>query len=95
MGFKSNARKRRKATAVSSGKSEVDKKEYVGEIKCDVAGCDNWADKKIGGRKKAYDWAVDVWGDSGLSNESRRVALCKSCYKVGKKHKKDEPDSWS
>ena len=52
MGFKANARKRRKATDSTSGKSDVEKKEYVGEIKCDVAGCDNWADKKIGGRKK-------------------------------------------
>ena len=69
MGFKSNARKRRKVTTVSSGNSKTEKKEYVGEIKCDVANCDKWADKKIGGRKKAYDWAVDVWGDSGLSND--------------------------
>ena len=95
MGFKSNARKRRKATTVSSGNSKTEKKEYIGEIKCDVADCDKWADKKVGGRKMAYDWAVDVWGDSGLSNESRRVTLCKACYKIGKKHKKDEPDSWS
>ena len=95
MGFKSNASKRRKATTVSSGNSKTEKKEYIGEIKCDVADCDKWADKKVGGRKKAYDWAVDVWGDSGLSNESRRVTLCKACYKIGKKHKKDEPDSWS
>lgn len=95
MGFKANARKK-KEDAVFTGRIEKGKKEeFVGEIKCDVAGCTNWADKKIGGRKKAYDWAVDVWGDSGISNDSRRVTLCKACYKIGKKHKKDEPDAWS
>jgi len=95
MGFKANARKKRDLASATSGDKEKKKEEYVGEIKCDIIDCDNWADKKIGGRKKAYDWAVDVWGDAGISNESRRVTLCKSCYRVGKRTKKDEPDSWS
>ena len=67
MGFKANARKRRDAASAAAGPQEKEAEEYVGEIKCDVAGCDNWSDKKIGGRKLAFDRAVDVWGESGLT----------------------------
>ena len=94
MGFKSNARKRRveSAASVDSKKSE---EEYIGQVKCDVAGCNNWADKKVGGRKLAFDRAADVWGESGLSRDSRRITVCKSCYRAWKKAKKDEPTEWS
>lgn len=95
MGFKAKARKKRDDAAAKAGTDNKIKEEYVGETRCDVAGCSNWADKKIGGRRKAYEWAVDVWGDNGISNDSRRVTLCKTHYKVGKKHKKDDPDAWS
>jgi|TARA_B100001750_G_scaffold65513_1_gene52052 hypothetical protein len=95
MGFKANARKRRQAAAAASGPDEEKQEEYVGEKKCDVADCDNWADKKIGGRRLAFDRAVDVWGESGLSTEAKRVTVCKSCYRSWKKAKKDEPTEWT
>ena len=62
MGFKSRARKRRKHASGPSPGSEGGKEEFQGDIPCDIKGCDNWADKKVGGRKMAYDRAVDVWG---------------------------------
>ena len=95
MGFKSKARKRRQAAAAAAGPEEKSVEEYVGEVKCDVAGCDNWADKKIGGRKLAFDRAADVWGESGLNKDSRRITVCKSCYRTWKKAKKDEPTEWT
>ena len=95
MGFKSKARKRRQAAAAAAGPEEKAIEEYVGEAKCDGAGCDNWADKKIGGRKLAFDRAADGWGESGLNKDSRRVTVCKSCYRAWKKAKKDEPTEWT
>ena len=95
MGFKSKAHKRRQAAAAAAGSEEKSVEEYVGEVKCDVAGCDNWADKKIGGRKLAFDRAADDWGESGLNKDSRRVTVCKSCWRAWKKAKKDEPTEWT
>ena len=95
MGFKSKARKRRQAAAEAADPEDKSVEEYIGEVKCDVAGCDNWADKKIGGRKLAFDRAADVWGESGLNKDSRRVTVCKSCYRAWKKAKKDEPTEWT
>ena len=95
MGFKANARKRRDAASAAAGPQEKEAEEYVGEIKCDVAGCDNWADKRIGGRKLAFDRAAEVWGESGLTKDSKRVTVCKSCYRAWKKAKKDEPTEWT
>ncbi len=95
MGFKSKAHKRRQAAAAAAGSEEKSAEEYFGEVKCDVAGCDNWADKKIGGRKLAFDRAADVWGESGLNKDSRRVTVCKSCWRAWKKAKKDEPTEWT
>ena len=95
MGFKSKAHKRRPAAAAAAGAEEKSVEEYVGEGKCDVAGCDNWADKKAGGRKLAFDRAADVWGESGLNKDSRRVTVCKSCWRAWKKAKKDEPTEWT
>jgi hypothetical protein len=94
MGFKSNARKKRQQSENSSD-SKKSSEDYIGQVKCDVSGCNNWADKKVGGRKLAFDRAADVWGESGLSNDSRRVTICKSCYRTWKKAKKDEPTEWS
>ena len=95
MGFKSKAHKRRQAAAAAAGSEEKSVEEYVGEVQCDVAGWDNWADKKIGGRKLAFDRAADVWGESGLNKDSRRVTVCKSCWRAWKKAKKDEPTEWT
>ena len=94
MGFKSNARKRREQSAGSED-TEKPKEEFIGQVKCDVSGCNNWADKKVGGRKLAFDRAADVWGESGLTRDSRRITVCKSCYRAWKKAKKDEPTEWS
>tara|TARA_B100001013_G_scaffold301416_1_gene202957 strand:+ start:69 stop:425 length:357 start_codon:yes stop_codon:yes gene_type:complete len=95
MGFKSRARKRRGDAGEAKGTSEDgDSEEYEGQIRCDVVECDNWADKKIGGRKMAYDRAVEVWGASGVTRKVRRVSLCKPCYRAWKKEKKDEPKEW-
>ena len=80
MGFKANARKRRQDAAAASGPTEKKQEEYIGEKKCDVADCENWADKKIGGRRLAFDRAVDVWGESGLSTNDRRVTVCCLLY---------------
>jgi len=38
MGFKSKARKRRQAATAAAGSEEKSVEEYVGEVKCDVAG---------------------------------------------------------
>ena len=94
MGFKSNARKKRQQSG-SDSPAKKSSEEFVGQVKCDVSGCKNWADKKVGGRKLAFDRAADVWGESGLSSDSRRVTICKSCYRAWKKAKKDEPTEWS
>jgi hypothetical protein len=95
MGFKSRAKKKQKVASDAKGTSKKVKEEYSGEIRCDVADCENWADKKIGGRKLAFDRAVDVWGEDGLLGNSRRVSVCKSCYRVWKKAKKDDLNEWS
>ena len=94
MGFKSRARKRRKHASGPSSGSEGGKEEFQGDLPCDIKGCDNWADKKVGGRKMAYDRAVDVWGTSGISRKVRKVSLCKSCYRTWKKEKSGEPKEW-
>ena len=96
MGFKSRARKRRGDTDEDKVTSEDgDSEEYEGKIRCDIIECDNWADKKIGGRKMAYDRAVEVWGASGVSRKVRKVSLCKPCYRAWKKEKKNEPKEWA
>ena len=93
MGFKSKVRKRRGNTG--NGTSEDgDSEEYEGQIRCGIIECGNWADKKIGGRKMAYDRAVEVWGASGVSRKVRKVSLCKPCYRTWKKEKKGEPKEW-
>ena len=53
MGFKKKARANRapKAKKVKSDDEE-------GEVPCDVAGCDKWADKRFGGRSIAIDLSL-------------------------------------
>ena len=59
MGFKSRARKRRASSQGGDGGSSIeDKPEFVGDIPCDIKGCGKWADKKVGGRKMAYDLSL-------------------------------------
>ena len=95
MGFKSRARKRKIASGGdASGSSNEDKPEFEGEVPCDIKGCENWADKKAGGRKMAYDRADDVWGSSGIAKKGRKISLCKPCYRTWKKEKKGEPKEW-
>ena len=95
MGFKSRAKKRRVASAGGNDGSATDEKsEFVGEVPCDIKGYGNWADKKAGGRKMAYDRAVDVWGSSGISRKVRKISLCKSCYRAWKKENKGQPKEW-
>ena len=89
MGFKKRARVNRKPKeeAKDDGGDE-------GEVPCDVADCDKWADKKFGGRSIAIDNAIDVWGEDGLKRDARRVRICRPCYREWKKAKKDEPDQY-
>ena len=95
MGFKSRAKKRRLAsTGGEDGSTKEGKEEFVGEVPCDIKGCKNWADKKAGCRKMAYDRAVDVWGSSGISRKVRKISLCKSCYRAWKKENKGQPKEW-
>ena len=47
-----------------------------------------------GGRKKAYDRAVDVWWSSGISRKVRKISLCKPCYRKWKKENKGQPKEW-
>ncbi|MDG1540729.1 MAG: hypothetical protein P8Q46_04175 [Candidatus Thalassarchaeaceae archaeon] len=95
MGFKSRAKKRRQVSAGGKGGSANEEKpEFVGEVPCDIKGCDNWADKKAGGRKMAYDRAVEVWGSSGVSRKVRKISLCKPCYRAWKKENKGQPKEW-
>jgi len=95
VGFKSRAgRGGASAQAGAGAASNEDKPEFVGEVPCDIKGCERWADKKAGGRKMAYDRAVDVWGTSGISKKVRKISLCKPCYRTWKKEKKGEPKEW-
>ena len=95
MGFKARARKRRTdASSPNGDDSAGSAKEYEGQLRCDIKGCENWADKGVGGRKMAYDRAVEVWGSSGISKKIRKISLCKPCYRTWKKEKKGEPKEW-
>jgi len=94
MGFKSKARKRRIDASNSKSDQKSKDVEFEGNVRCDIKDCKNWADKKIGGRKMAYDRAVDVWGSSAFSRKIKKVSLCKSHYRIWKKEKKGEPKEW-
>ncbi len=92
MGFKQRSRRGRESGSSKRGNGSGGDDEL--EFKCDVAGCDEWADKRLGGRSIALDNALEVWGDDGLDREARRVRICKKCYREWKKARKDEPDPW-
>ena len=90
MGFKSRVRKRRGNTGKGTSE-DGDSEEYEGQIRCDIIECGNWADKKIGGRKMAYDRAVEVWGASGVSRKVRKVSLCKPATGNGRRRRRVSP----
>jgi len=47
MGFKSRAKKKQQLASAAKGPSKKEKEEYSGEIRCDVAGCGNWAEEQL------------------------------------------------
>ena len=75
MGFKSRAKKLKDAAQAGKPKDSDSGKEKSGVVRCEIRGCKNWADKTMGGRRIAYDRAVDVWGEDLLSSDSRRLSL--------------------
>jgi len=88
MAYKSNSRKLPKIKGRKKGARE--KKAIEGEEPCQIKGCENWADKKLGGRSLAFDNAADVWDDSEIIGSGRRVRICKPCYRHYKKASKDD-----
>ena len=94
MGFKSNA-PQEEATIRSDSIAKKSTIEFVGQVKCDVSGCNDWLTRKSEAESSHSIELADVWGESGLSSDSRRVKICKSCYRAWKKAKKDEPTEWS
>lgn len=90
MGFKAKARKQQKDNGDDTKKATV-KGGKTGELPCGIKGCDNFADKSMGGRSLSVDDAIDMWGTSGYEERKGRVRICKSCYrKYKKENKKDD-----
>ena len=90
MGFKAKARKQQKDNGDDT-KKETKKGAKTGELPCGIKGCDNFADKSMGGRSLSVDDAIDMWGTSGYEERKGRVRICKSCYrKYKKENKKDD-----
>ena len=88
MGFKAKARKHRSDAGEDDSEKKATKSE--GEQPCGVRGCENFADKAVGGRSLSIDDAIDVWGSSGYQARKGRVRVCKSCYRKWKKENKNE-----
>jgi len=90
MGFKAKARKQQKDNGEDT-KKDTKKGAKTGELPCGIKGCDNFADKSMGGRSLSVDDAIDMWGTSGYEERKGRVRICKSCYrKYKKENKKDD-----
>lgn len=90
MGFKAKARKHQKDSGESTEK-DTKKGVKTGELPCAIKGCNNFADKSMGGRSLSVDDAIDMWGSSGYEERKGRVRVCKSCYrKYKKENKKDD-----
>ncbi|MBJ63529.1 MAG: hypothetical protein CMB55_01870 [Euryarchaeota archaeon] len=68
--------------------SKQDKK--PGEIACGISGCDDHADKHLGGRSLSQENAIDTWGEGAFKVRKNRVRVCKACYKAWKKDNKDD-----
>ena len=95
MGFKSTARTAKQGDGGSDGKKRRRKDLEDGEKSCAIKSCDKWADKSHGGRSIAFDNLADVWDESDLVGEGRRLAICNPCYRQYKKEKKDdESQTW-
>ncbi len=88
MGFKARARKHRSDDGDEPSKTSS--KQVGGELPCGVKGCENFADKSLGGRSLSLDDAIDMWGSSGYQERKGRVRVCKSCYRTWKKENKSE-----
>ena len=88
MGFKAKARKHRKDAGEDEKKQKASTK--VGELPCGGKGCDNFADKRRGGRSLSVDDAIDMWGSGGYEIRKGRVRVCKSCYRKWKKENKND-----
>ena len=88
MGFKAKARKHRN----DAGEEDTTKKttKFEGELPCGIRGCENFADKAVGGRSLSIDDAIDMWGSSGYQARKGRVRVCKSCYRKWKKENKND-----
>ena len=55
-----------------------------------MKGCDNFADKRLGGRSLSVDDAIDMWGSGGTKPEKAGFEVCKSCYRKWKKENKND-----
>ena len=73
MGFKAKARKHKKDAGEDQKKTKSSAKE--GELPCGVKGCDNFADKSMGGRSLSVDDAIDMWGSNGYEMRKGRVRV--------------------
>jgi len=85
-------RVQRKVRVPSSSKKKSDKKktEKVGEIPCGINGCDDYADKHMGGRSLSQENGIETWGEGAFTVRKNRVRVCKACYRVWKKDNKDD-----
>ncbi len=88
MGFKARARKHRKDAGEDGAKTTAAEK--GGELPCAVKGCNNFADKSLGGRSLSVDDAIEMWGSGGYETRKGRVRVCKSCYRKWKKENKND-----
>ena len=88
MGFKARARKHRSDDGGEPSKTSS--KQAGGELPCGVKGCENFADKSLGGRSLSLDDVIDMWGSGGYQERKGRVRVCKSCYRTWKKENKSE-----
>jgi hypothetical protein len=95
MGFKSKARKAKRAAGQDTERKGARKELPDGEKQCAIKDCENWADKSHGGRSIAFDNLADVWDEDDIQGEGRRLSICKPCYRHFKKEKKDdESQTW-
>ncbi len=89
----SRARRLQQSDAAGPRKKKEDK-DKEGTKRCAINSCDSWSDKKLGGRSLAWESAVDVWGDGGVEDSgSRRIRVCRSCYKEWKKEQKEDREN--
>jgi hypothetical protein len=88
MGFKSKARKHLSKSGEDGSGGKQRKSDIEGSVRCAVSGCDNWADKRMGGRSMAYENVAEVF--DSLSKDTNRVPICKPHYREYKKETKED-----